>query len=123
MWANAATASTAPEPSGDAAVLQGEAASPGRTVGVVRVVRDMHEFERVQPGDIVVCPTTAAAWSPIFGVISGLITEHGGLLSHPAILAREYGLPAVLGVPDATNRLVDGSRVEIDGTNGTVAPL
>lgn len=75
---------------------------------------------RVEAEDIVVCPTTAAAWSPIFGVIAGLVTEHGGLLSHPAILAREYGLPAVLGVAEATSRLRDGSRVEIDGVAGTI---
>ena len=72
----------------------------------------MHEFDRVQSGDIVVCPTTAAAWSPIFGVIAGLVTEPGGLLSHPAILAREYGLPAVFGFrePRIGWRTARGSR-------------
>jgi pyruvate,water dikinase len=83
----------------------------------------MAEFHRVEAGDIVVCPTTAAAWSPIFGVIGGLVTEHGGLLSHPAILAREYGLPAVLGVPDATRVLDDGARIEVDGGAGRIRRL
>ena len=122
LWAMAA-ASPAVATSPDDDILRGEAASPGRTEGTVRVIRDMAEFDRIQAGDIVVCPTTAAAWSPIFGVIAGLVTEHGGLLSHPAILAREYGLPAVLGIPDATHRLVDGARVEIDGSAGSVTPL
>jgi AcrR family transcriptional regulator len=83
-------------------------------------IRDLSELERVQAGDILVCPTTVAAWSTVFPVISGVVTEHGGLLSHPAILAREFGLPAVLGVPGATDRLVDGTEVEIDGGAGTV---
>ena len=119
LWSAAAASPVTYAP--DQEVLQGEAASPGRATGTIRVVRDMAEFDRVQAGDIVVCPTTAAAWSPIFGVIAGLITEHGGLLSHPAILAREYDLPAVLGVPDATRRLADGAHVEIDGSRGTVS--
>jgi pyruvate,water dikinase len=121
IWSSVASARPAPAgPHTNAGVLRGEAGSPGRATGTVRIVRDMSEFGRVQAGDIVVCPTTAAAWSPIFGAIGGLVTEHGGLLSHPAILAREYGLPAVLGVPEATNRLRDGSRVEIDGVAGTI---
>lgn len=120
LWANAAGSGAPPDADGAAEALRGEAASPGTAEGTVRLLRDMAEFDRVRPGDIVVCPTTAAAWSPIFGVIGGLVTEHGGLLSHPAILAREYGLPAVLGVPDATSRLPDGARVEIDGSAGTV---
>ena len=123
LWANAARSHQPAEPPAADGYLGGCGAFLGSAVVVVRVVRDMHEFDRVQPGDIVVCPTMAAAWSPIFGVIAGLVTEHGGLLSHPAILAREYGLPAVLGVPEATVRLADGSRVEVDGGQGTVTPL
>jgi pyruvate,water dikinase len=83
----------------------------------------MAEFDRIQPGDVVVCPTTVAAWSPIFGSIAALVTEHGGPLSHPATLAREYGLPAVLAVENATSRLEDGQRVRIDGGAGIVEPI
>jgi pyruvate,water dikinase len=101
-------------------VLRGVPGSPGHIVGTVRIIRDMGEFARIEPGDVVVCPTTVAAWSPIFTVIGGLVTEHGGLLSHPATLAREYGRPAVLCLPEATTRLADGQRVELDGGAGTV---
>jgi pyruvate,water dikinase len=124
LW-SAAVEESAPvrsEASGGKA-LRGVPASPGRTRGTVRIVRGEHEFGRIEAGDILVCPTTVAAWSPVFAMIGGLVTEHGGLLSHPAILAREYGLPAVLGVPDAMARLADGSEVEIDGQAGTVVRL
>lgn len=124
LWATGVAEATAPAGVESIAdELHGEPASPGHATGTVRIIRDMAEFDRVQAGDIVVCPTTAAAWSPIFGVIAGLITEHGGLLSHPAILAREYGLPAVLGVTEATRQLIDGSRVEIDGGRGIITRL
>jgi pyruvate,water dikinase len=74
----------------------------------------------VQPGDIIVAPATTSAWTPLFGVAAGLVTEHGGLLSHSGVVAREYGLPAVLGVPDALSRIADGDLLEIDGSAGTV---
>lgn len=101
--------------------LIGMAGSPGRATGTVRVVRDPSEFDRIEPGDILVCPITMASWSPVFAVIAGLITERGGPLSHPATLAREYGIPAVLSLPDATTVLVNGTTVSIDGGAGTVA--
>jgi pyruvate,water dikinase len=83
----------------------------------------MSDFPKVDAGDVVVCPTSVGAWSPIFGVIAAIVTEHGGPLSHPATLAREYGLPAVLGVDGATTTLRDGDRVAIDGAAGTVEVL
>lgn len=104
-----------------AAELTGVGASPGLVRGTARVIRNESEFGRIEAGDIVVCPTTVAAWSPIFAGISGLVTEYGGLLSHPAILAREYGLPAVLSVPGATDLIPDGSTVDLDGRAGTVS--
>ena len=103
--------------------LAGTPGSPGMATGPVRVVRSMAEFDKIQPGDVVVCPTTVAAWSPIFGSIAAIVTEHGGPLSHPATLAREYGLPAVLAVENATSRLEDGQRVRIDGGAGIVEPI
>jgi phosphoenolpyruvate-protein kinase (PTS system EI component) len=70
-----------------------------------------------------VCPITMASWSPVFAVIGGLVTERGGPLSHPATLAREYGIPAVLSLPNATTVLAEGSTVSIDGGAGTVEVL
>ncbi len=98
----------------------GLAASPGRATGPARVIKSPAEFDRIRAGDIVVCTMTMAAWSPIFPVISGLITEQGGPLSHPGTLAREYGLPAVLGVVGATTMFTDGQLLTIDGGAGTV---
>lgn len=100
--------------------LVGMAGSPGRATGTVRVVRDPSEFDRIEPGDILVCPITMASWSPVFAVIAGLVTERGGPLSHPATLAREYGIPAVLSLPDATTLLTEGTTVAIDGGTGSV---
>lgn len=104
-------------------VLRGLPGSPGVATGPVRTIRSESEFNHVAPGDVVVCVVATAAWSPIFPTIGGLVTEHGGPLSHPATLAREYGLPAVLAVPDATHRLENGTHVSIDGATGVIEIL
>lgn len=120
LWAGAALESS-PAPSDErSGGLRGTPGSPGVAAGTVRVIRSESDFDRIQAGDIVVCPTTVAAWSPIFGAIAGLVAEHGGPLSHPATLAREYGLPAVLGVAGATDLLEEGTRVRVDGGAGKV---
>jgi pyruvate,water dikinase len=108
---------------GEDGTLRGTPGSPGRAVGTVRIVRGPQDFGRVQPGDVLVSPITMASWSPVFAAISALVTERGGPLSHPATLAREYGLPAVLAVPGATEVLADGAVVEVDGAAGTVRIL
>lgn len=113
----------ASEPSGATDELRGIAGSAGRASGRTRIVRGPDDFASVRPGDVIVAPATTPAWTPLFGVASGLITEHGGLLSHSGVVAREYGLPAVLGVPDALARIADGVRVEVDGLAGTVRLL
>jgi pyruvate,water dikinase len=121
MWAMDKMAPpTRPEPTGDG-VLVGNAASPGRVTGTVRIVRDPSEFDRIQPNDVLVCYCTIAAWSVIFPMLSAIITEVGGPLSHPGILAREFGIPAVLGVDEATTLLSDGQTVTVDGSSGRVA--
>jgi pyruvate,water dikinase len=104
-------------------LLHGLPGSPGTAIGIARTVRDASEFGCLEPGNIVVCAVTTAAWSPIFGVIGGLVTERGGPLSHPATLAREYGLPAVLSAAGAMARIPDGARVRIDGATGVVEIL
>ena len=95
-------------------------ASPGVVTGTVRVINDPSEFTRIRPGDVLVCPATIAAWSVVFPQISAIVTERGGPLSHPGILAREYGIPAVLSIAGATTLFQDGELVTVNGTEGTV---
>jgi pyruvate,water dikinase len=103
--------------------LAGAGASPGVAEGVARVVAGHDDFSRVQNGDILVTTTTTPAWTPLFPSLAGLVTETGGILSHAAVVAREYGLPAVVGAAGATTAIKDGMRVRIDGTAGTIALL
>ncbi|MBI1801715.1 MAG: hypothetical protein HYR71_08825 [Chloroflexi bacterium] len=107
-------------PAGIIKELKGAGGSKGIARGPARVVRETHEFWRVQPGDILVAPTTMPPWTPLFRVIAGLVTDSGGVLSHGAIVAREYGLPAVVGTGYATRALKDGQMVEVDGARGVV---
>lgn len=103
--------------------VDGVAASPGIHTGPVRVVRGPNEFSKVTPGDVLVAPLTTSSWEVLFPHIGALVTEGGGLLSHPAIVAREYRLPAIVGCEDATARFHDGQLVTVDGRLGTVTPV
>jgi rifampicin phosphotransferase len=100
--------------------LRGIAASPGRYAGQVRVIMDETEFHKIRAGDVLVCPTTAPVWSVLFSSVGALVTDAGGVLSHPAIIAREYCIPAVVATGNATSLLRDGQRVTVDGDAGTV---
>jgi pyruvate,water dikinase len=104
-------------------VLRGTGASPGVVRGTARVVHGAGEFGRILPGDIIVCPASNPSWVPVFAIAGGLVTSVGGILSHAAVVAREFGLPAVVGVRDAMQAIVDGEQVEIDGTSGVVRLL
>ena len=108
------------EASSDARILRGSAASAGMVTGTARVLRDMNEADRLNQGDILVCITTLPPWTSLFARIGGIVCVGGGMLSHPAITAREYGIPAVLSVADATTLIRDGQRITVDGTNGVV---
>lgn len=101
----------------------GVAASPGVYTGPVRVVESSDGFSRVQAGDVLVAPLTTSPWEVLFPHIGALVTEGGGLLSHPAIVAREYALPAVVGCEGAMTRFHDGQLVRVDGAAGTVTPV
>lgn len=101
-------------------LLHGTGVSAGRYTGTVRVIVSESEFDRLRPGDVLVCPETTPQWSVLFGSIGALVTDTGGLLSHPSILAREHGIPAVVATGNATEVLRDGHVVEIDGRAGTV---
>jgi len=96
---------------------------PGVAEGPARIVRSLDEFEKVQAGDVIVCPFTNPAWTVLFPRAAALVADSGGPLSHAAIVAREYGLPSVVGTGDATRRLVDGQPVRVDGNAGTVTIL
>jgi pyruvate,water dikinase len=100
--------------------LQGVPASPGIVTGTARVILDPHGAT-LSPGEILVAPTTDPGWTPLFLQASGLVMEMGGAMAHGAIVAREYGIPAVVGVPGATERIATGMRLTVDGTAGTVA--
>ncbi|GIX48954.1 MAG: phosphoenolpyruvate synthase [Candidatus Tectimicrobiota bacterium] len=102
------------------AVLRGLPSSPGRVTATVRVLRSPREGDRLQPGEILVAPATDPGWTPLFLLAAGLVVETGGYLSHGAIVAREYGIPAVLNVPQATRRIPDGAIVTLDGGEGLV---
>ena len=104
----------------DTSLVAGTPASPGRYTGTVRVVMGEHQFGNIQMGDVVVCPVTSPAWSVVFPSLGALVTDEGGILSHPAIIAREYGIPAVVGTGNATDTLLDGQRVTVDGNTGLV---
>jgi pyruvate,water dikinase len=111
------------EEAGDADELQGTGASAGVVRGPARVALGSEDFERIQRGDIIVCPSSNPSWVPVFAIAAGLVTNTGGVLAHAAVVAREFGLPAVVGVAGATNKIADGRMVEIDGTAGTVRLL
>ncbi len=106
--------------------LAGTPASAGTATGTVRVILDP-VGAHLEPGEILVAPSTDPGWTPLFMTAGALVMEMGGVISHGAVVAREYGIPAVVGVPDATTRLRTGQRVTVDGSAGTVrqvdAPL
>ncbi len=90
--------------------------------GRVRVVLDPR-IANLQPGEIMVCPGTDPSWTPLFLTAGGLIMEVGGMMTHGAVVAREYGIPAVVGVHEATTRLKTGQRIQLDGSSGKIVIL
>ena len=107
---------------GDALVpgqeLSGIAAAPGVATGRVRILT---AGELLEPGEVLVARVTDTGWTPFFGFAAAVVTDIGGLMSHPAVVAREFGIPSVVGTRDATLKLRDGQLVEVDGNTGVVA--
>ncbi len=101
-------------------LLRGRPVSPGIARGPARLVTGPHELERVERGDVLVVTSTDPAWTPVFGLLAALVMERGGQLSHGAVVAREYGLPAVAGLAGITSKVKEGQWLEVDGGAGTV---
>jgi pyruvate,water dikinase len=100
--------------------LQGTPASPGRVTAPARVILDP-TGARLEPGEILVAPSTDPGWTPLFLTAADLVMEMGGMMSHGAVVAREYGIPAIVGVPAATERITTGQHITIDGASGTIS--
>jgi pyruvate,water dikinase len=113
---------TSGSPAGSAsdALVTGTPGSPGIAEGPVRIIRDPAAFGSLLPGEVLVAPYTNPSWTPLFGRAAAVVVDTGAAMSHAAIVAREYGLPAVMGTGDATRRLSDGQWVRVDGTRGLV---
>ena len=107
-------------PSIEGREIKGQAASKGVVRARARVLRDLSEAERLQPGEVRVCTTTAPPWTPLFAIAAAVVTDSGGVLSHSAICAREYAIPCVVATQVATKVILDGSMITVDGTRGVV---
>ena len=128
----ALTATTAPRAQGGRQVLRAvltggsEAPTPvntGAYEGPARVVMSPAEFDRIRQGDVLVTRSTSPYFNVVLPLLGALVTDRGGQLSHAAIVAREYGIPGIVGTRDATARIPDGSRVRVDGATGEVRVL
>ncbi|WP_433757326.1 PEP-utilizing enzyme [Nocardia sp. CA-135398] len=104
----------------EAPIVTGAAASRGVVAGPVRLVHSVDDFDAVRPGDVIVCRTTDPSWTVLFGVAAAVVTETGGILSHAAIVAREFGIPAVVAAKGAMEALANHQIISVDGTNGHV---
>jgi pyruvate,water dikinase len=104
-------------------VLKGDGCSSGIVRGRARVVLDPSDAQGLKPGDILVAPLTDPAWTPLFLPAGGVVVNVGALMSHAVIVSRELGIPCVVAVANATNRIADGSMLEVDGAAGTVTIL
>jgi pyruvate,water dikinase len=105
---------------GNPSVLRGTPGSPGQARGPAKVVRSLGDAGKLRRGDILVAETTAPPWPPLFATVAAVITATGGMLSHSAIVAREYRIPAVVGIGGAAAMVHDGQLLEVDGNAGVV---
>ena len=107
----------------DAGEIRGMPGSPGRATGPVKIIRSVEDVSRLRPGDVLVTPVTTPAWTPAFAIVAAVVTDTGSVASHASVVAREYGIPAVVGTGDATTQLRDGDIVTVDGAKATVRVL
>jgi pyruvate,water dikinase len=111
-------AAAGPEP-----VVRGLAVSAGSYEGTARLIQSPADFERLQQGDVLITKNTSATFNVVLPMLGAIVTDRGGQLSHAAIIAREYGIPALVGTGNATRVIADGARVRVDGVSGTVEVL
>jgi pyruvate,water dikinase len=104
-------------------VLMGTGACAGKVTGPARIVHSADDFGHVQQGDVLVCASPNPSWVALYAIVAGLVTDSGGILSHAAVVAREFGVPSVVGTGTATRDVRDGQLVEVDGTRGQVRLL
>ena len=107
----------------DPSTVNGTPASPGVVEGVARIIMSLADAAKLSPGDVLVAPTTSPPWTPLFRIASAVVTDAGGVLSHCAVVAREYGIPAIVGTGIGTTRIKDGERVRVDGDAGEIRVL
>lgn len=107
----------------DAKYVKGISVSTGIYKGTARVVMDISEVHRIKQGDVLVAPTTTAAFNIVFPLLGAIVTDQGGMLSHPAITAREFNIPGISSCLDATKRIKDGDLVRVDALQGIVEVL
>ena len=106
---------------GTSVIVTGTPACPGRVTGPARVITHISEADTIRPGEILVTMSTDIGWSPHFPVLAGVVTELGGLISHGAVVAREYGLPCLVGVTGATQTFSTGDLVSLDAVRGDIS--
>jgi pyruvate,water dikinase len=107
-------------PAGKDVLLKGTSGSPGLARGPARIVLDVSQFGKLRAGDVLVAPVTNPAWTPLFQRAAAVVVDAGGAASHAAIVAREYGVPAVMGTMNGTRELTDGQWIQVDGSRGLV---
>jgi phosphoenolpyruvate synthase/pyruvate phosphate dikinase len=107
----------------DHTAIRGSRGSPGKASGPAQVLQSLADARRLQPRGVLVVDTTAPPWTPLFATAAAVVSDTGGILSHCAVIAREYGIPAVVGTGNATSRITDGQQIEVDGDAGIVRLL
>ncbi len=104
-------------------IIKGRAASQGIAKGVARLILTESDFSKFKSGEILITKQTSPAWTPLFASAGAIVTDLGGILCHAAIVAREYGIPAVVGTHNATEQIKNGDIIEVDGNNGEIKIL
>ena len=112
-----------PPPPEESGALRGAAGSPGAVRGTARVIRSLADSDKLEAGDVLVTESTAPPWTTLFARAAAVVTDTGGILSHSAVVAREYGIPAVVGTGMASSTIRDGQLIEVNGTDGIVRLL